>query len=379
MLLLCRLRRPVPRLLLACFLPALFVGLAAASRLAASIRSVSGVGVCDSDPPTSSAACFSAMQDSGLVVSDVFRDAVGRAGPDLAVFGRLYNNWPGCATVNFATCSGQSNSPWDCPGEFSCTGAAGTFLNASSYANALDRLWWQPCRLLNHFVVDSCPDWTCVADGAAGDYLPWEGLVFDLGAAANRVALFGELVSGPHPCQSVQFTVYLTNSPASQERVQQPAVDGVDPTKWNRATLSNLFTKGWADVRPADPAGHAACGDTAAYAVEMDALTQIFSLPPGAALRYAAVVAGNDGLDFPACSFDTSAAELDSVAGLTEGGVGICPDFDFDGALDCNCPTAPPVCDCDDADPNVATFCHLPIFLDGFESGDATAWSSSVP
>jgi hypothetical protein len=39
-------------------------------------------------------------------------------------------------------------------------------------------------------------------------------------------------------------------------------------------------------------------------------------------MRYAAVIAGNDGIDFPACAYDSSEAEVDAVAGLTQAGRG---------------------------------------------------------
>jgi MYXO-CTERM domain-containing protein len=81
-------------------------------------------------------------------------------------------------------------------------------------------------------------------------------------------------------------------------------------------------------------------------------MVTVYSMPCGIAFRYAAIVAGNDGLDFPECGFNSSEAELDAVAGLTENGTGVCPDADGDTYVDCNCPGAPPVCDCNDADPN---------------------------
>jgi MYXO-CTERM domain-containing protein len=86
--------------------------------------------------------------------------------------------------------------------------------------------------------------------------------------------------------------------------------------------------------------------------VEEDAMSQVFGLPCGINFRYAAVVAGNDGLDFPACAYQSSEAELDAIAGLTESGAAVCPDADGDGYVACTCAGAPPVCDCDDSDPN---------------------------
>lgn len=135
----------------------------------------------------------------------------------------------------------------------------------------------------------------------------------------------------------------------------QPTTTGADPMKWNRAVLKKVFTKGFVEIRPPDPAGHAACGDTSQYSVEEDSMVTVYGLPCGLNFRYAAVVAGNDGLDFPACAFDSQEAELDAVAGLTEDGAGVCPDQDHDGYVACNCAGAPAVCDCNDADPNRCT------------------------
>ena len=282
-------------------------------------------GVCDATP-TSPSACINAIQTAGGVVNDIFRDSNGLTGPQLPLFGTLFNSWSGCDAVAFAGCSGQSQAPFDCPGQYSCTGLPDTFTNASQYVNALDRKWWMPCRLADHTLVAGCPQFTaCIADGTAGSYFPWEGLVFDLGAAANQVVVFAENDHGPQPCESLEYTVYLSDSPTSRERVQDPGASGVDPAKWNRAALRKIFTSGWVGIRPPDPAGHAACGDTPQYSVEQDSFVQVFALPAGTSLRYASIVAGNDGLDFAQCAYDSSEAEVDAVAGLTESGAGLTP------------------------------------------------------
>jgi MYXO-CTERM domain-containing protein len=333
-------------------------------------------GVCDANPPTSTQACIDAVQMSGgAIVNDVFTDSNGLTADQLPVFGQLFNNWPGCNTVNFSGCSGQSNAPFDCPGQYTCTGLPGTFANAETHLNALDRLWWHPCRLTNHNLIGNCPDWSsCTADGIGGNYLAWEGLVFDLGGPSNKVAIFAQNDHGPQPCESLEYTVYLTDNPLSQEQITDPIGTGVDPGKWNRAVLTTVFTKGFVEVRPPDPAGHAACGDTALYSVEEDSFVQVFSLPCGINFRYASIVAGNDGLDFPECAFDSQEAELDAVAGLTESGGGVCPDEDGDLFVDCMCVNAPPICDCNDADaainPNAPEPCDSPdVNCDGNPGG----------
>ncbi len=313
-------------------------------------------GVCDSNPPTSTQACINAVQNGAGVVNDIFKDKNGLTGPQLPTFGKLFNNWPNCPDVtNFAGCAGQSLAPYDCPGQYTCLGEANNHANATAHLAKVDHLWWHPCRLANPNLVNGCPQFTagCVGDGNNTAYLPWEGLVFDLGGPSNKVVIFAENDHGPQPCESLEYTIYLTDDPFSQQLITDPKTTGVDPKKWNRAVLTKIFTKGWIEIRQPDPVGHAGCGDTAQYSVEEDSFAQVFSLPCGITFRYAAVIAGNDGLDFPACAFDSSEAELDAVAGLTENGEGVCPDADNDHYVACACPGAPEVCDCDDNDPKI--------------------------
>lgn len=320
------------------------------------VQLAGSTGVCDSAPPTTTQACIDAVQAAAGIVNDVFTDTNGLTADQLPVFGQLFNNWPGCPTVNFMSCAGQSNAPFSCPGQYTCLpGVTNTFAEASAHLNALDRLWWHPCRLTDHTLNGNCPNWaSCVANGQPGNYFPWEGLVFDLGGPSNKVAIFAQNDHGPQPCESLEYTVYLTDNPFSTEAVIDPSTQGVDPDKWNRAVLSQVFTKGFVEVRAPDPAGQGGnCGDTSQYSVEEDSFAQVFALPCGITFRYASIIAGNDGLDFPECAFDSNEAELDAVAGLTESGAGVCPDEDDDNYVDCNCTGAPQVCDCDDTDPAI--------------------------
>ncbi|MEP7126046.1 MAG: putative metal-binding motif-containing protein [Byssovorax sp.] len=316
-------------------------------------------GICDSNPPTSTQACIDAIQNGGKVVNDIFKDANGLTGPQLPVFGKLFNQWPAaCTTTNGGGCAGTSNSPWSCPGQYTCAGLPNTLANAGDFMNALDRKWWQPCRISDPSLdASGCPAFNvCTPDGTGGNYIAKNGFVFDLGGPSNKVAIFAENDHGPQPCESIEYTVYLTDNPSSNEQIQDPKTTGVDPMKWNRAVLSTIYTKGFVEIRPAqamiDPA-YAQCGDTPLYTVEEDSFVSVYALPCGITFRYASIVAGNDGLDFPACAFDSSEAELDAVAGLTESGAAVCPDSDGDHFVDCACPGAPPVCDCNDADPAV--------------------------
>jgi uncharacterized protein (TIGR03382 family) len=237
-----------------------------------------------------------------------------------------------------------------------------TVANANTYSAQLDHAWWSPCRL-NDATLDAgsgltCPAaWTCIADQVGGNYVPWLGLAFDLGAPANQVAVFGDNTAQGQPCQSLEVTVFMTDNPNAHQAtdvVLDPRTQGADPTKWNRVSLTKVFTWGWSTTRAPDPANFGvACGDTATFAVEADSFVQVFSLPCGTTMRYAAIVAGNDGLDFPSCANNASTAHIDAIAGLTEAGAGVCPDQDQDGFVDCACPGAPAICDCNDADPRV--------------------------
>jgi hypothetical protein len=75
----------------------------------------------------------------------------------------------------------------------------------------------------------------------------------------------------------------------------------------------------------------------------------VYTLPPRVDLRYAAVVAGNDGRDFLECASDAAVGQVDAIAGLTGAGANLCPT----------------------CDPDV-------VFNDGFESGDTSAWETSA-
>jgi MYXO-CTERM domain-containing protein len=306
-------------------------------------------------------ACTNEIQAAaGLVVNDVFRDTKGLTYDKLPIFGKVFNNWPGCAQqVDFAG-AGHSNAPYDCPGQYVGDVTTPTPANAQSFLGAVDRYWWQPCRLADGSTHDIgggtiCPtNWACIADGTGGNYNPWEGLVFDLGGPSNKVAIFAENDHGPQPCESLEYTVFLSDNPFARDMVLDPKTTGVDRNKWNRAVLSKIFTKGFVEIRTPDPAGHgAACGDVAAYSVEEDSFVQVFSLPCGITFRYAAIVAGNDGRDFPSCAYDSNEGEIDAVAGLTESGAGVCPDADGDLYVDCSCGSAPAICDCNDGDPTI--------------------------
>ncbi len=308
-------------------------------------------GTCDvsaGDTGASELACLAAVTALGTntVVDDVFRDANGKTADQLPLYGKLSNAFPGCSTAN-NTCNGDLSSnpgvPW-----VNCQNNSRDFATVASYVDALDWRYANPIRMHDgHGSVGACPDWgSQVVDGDTDGYHPWEGMVFDLGGPANKVALFAINDHGPQPCESVEYTAYLTDDPSSRDVIDDPTTVGADPSKWNRAKLSQIYLEGWQKVRAADDPG-------LSYSIEADSFTTVWSLPCGITFRYVGFSAGNDGHDLPACQFDSYDAEIDAVAGLTEQGAGVCPDADQDHYVDCACSGAPAVCDCNDADPTV--------------------------
>ncbi len=306
-------------------------------------------GVCDvsaGDNGPSELACVAAINALGAntVVADIFHDSNGKTGDQLPVYGKLVNPFVGCPDTNNA-CNGSSVAGQTVPGAYVCENAARDFATVASYVETLDWRWSNPYRMLDaHGVLaNGCPDWSqSVVDGNKEGYKPWEGLVFDLGGPSNRVVLFPINDHGPQPCESVEYTVYLTNNLGSRDKIENPTTTGADPTKWNRAKLSKIYLEGWKKLRAGvDPGLN--------YTIEADSFTSVWSLPCGITFRYVGVISGNDGKDIPECNFDSSESELDAVAGLTEGGAGVCPDADRDGFVDCNCNGHPVICDCNDA------------------------------
>jgi Putative metal-binding motif len=317
------------------------------------------VGNCESN---GGLTCITAIQNSGGVVNDVFKDKNGLTGPQLPVFGVLYNAWPGCTIVNAGNYLDEyQGTESECPQVPPHNVGGYDFTAASAYVNALDWKYVQPVRLVNGHGTSqggACPSWdqsgTWVNETGATShdgYVPREGLVWDLGGPSNKVAIFAVNDHGPQPCESTEYTVWLTNDPQQDQVIDAPTTTGADPSKWNRAVLQQIYTHGWIDQRTPSPGN--SCGDTANYAVEADSFVTVYGLPCGIAFRYVSVIAGNDGVDFAECSYDSFDGEIDAVAGLTEEGSGVCPDADHDGFVDCNCPGAPTVCDCDDSDPAV--------------------------
>jgi hypothetical protein len=376
-------------------------------------------------PGVSEARCMKEIRTlGGFVVEDVFKDSKGRYANELPNFGKLMNGWPGEPANSI--CNGDIPlGKRNAPGEF-CIGTKytpRTFAETAPFANALD---WKYVNAIRYIPTtrnpcpntwppmgcfgDRCYDPECVkADGTlltcptgqickkglcesgSATSLPacrvipnlgasgvrtengqaifydgWNGMIFDLGGLSNKVAIFAVNDHGPQPCESNEFTVFLTNNPASRELIDDPALGGPDPKKWNRAKLFKLYTHGWIDnpdccVTPkgCDPTKCTLPKAGDAPVLEADAMTLVYTLPCGVSFRYAAVIAGYDGLSlgdptkgYDKCTYHSPDAEVDAVAGLAEDESAVCPDKDGDGFPSCDCSPKPTPCDCVD-DPAV--------------------------
>lgn len=182
-----------------------------------------------------------------------------------------------------------------------------------------------------------------VCDGEQAMFLPEHGAIFDLGGEGNRVAVFPFTDHGPLPCESFEYSVWLSNNPDSTEIAEAGRPDG---NRWNPAVLTRAFLQGWIpDAMTGGQSVGPALTPNLDNPTQRDGIVQVFSLPCGLTFRYASIVAGNNGNPTPACQFWSFDAELDAVAGLNEDDTAICPDRDGDGFRDRACGGN----DCDDA------------------------------
>lgn len=123
---------------------------------------------------------------------------------------------------------------------------------------------------------------------------PWLGNIFNLGGQANKAVIFGILDHGPHPQESLEYTIYLSNNPTS-----------TNLSDWKLAVLDAIYLEGW-EV------------DTVSKA---DAFTSVWKLPGSATFQYVSVEAmGSQALGYgtPGGFAPGGDAEIDAVAGLTE-------------------------------------------------------------
>ena len=81
-----------------------------------------------------------------------------------------------------------------------------------------------------------------VCDGEQAMFLPEHGAIFDLGGEGNRVAVFPFTDHGPLPCESFEFSVWLSNNPNATEIAEAGRPDA---NRWNPAVLVRAFLQGW--------------------------------------------------------------------------------------------------------------------------------------
>ena len=98
-------------------------------------------GVCDQSSGNAGAteqACVAAIQalGPGTVVDGVFKDAQGRTGDQLPVYGKLINPFPGCTTGN-TICNGDLTNYQGNP-KVNCVNKDRTFSTIASFVDALD-------------------------------------------------------------------------------------------------------------------------------------------------------------------------------------------------------------------------------------------------
>ncbi len=270
---------------------------------------------CQADP--NQQACLnSIVAQGGQVIDNIFRTPSGGDARTLrfATYVRGLEASPsGCRT------GVSSSSTGLCPGctptictSYQCIGSPVDFPTLSSYTNFLDWRWTQHVRY-NDLGAG-------VVDGTGGFYYPWRGRIMDLGAPANRVALFPITDHTTDSClEPFEYTVWLSDNPNATTIAPTNAPD---PAQWNRATLTQIFTQGWTRNprsigNPMDTSDvtSLAFGDAVA-----DAMVSVWAVTCGYSFRYASIVAGNDGNPTGSCTFHSSEDELDAVAGLTISG-----------------------------------------------------------
>ncbi len=304
-------------------------------------------------PDSTGLMCLNALRAArgdGAVVDDIFTTSDGLYAPQLT-FARYIRGVNGCIGW----------TGWDSVGPFAggayeparrqfldqyfCHSAA-PGEDISVYADSLDWYWTQVTR------TDPVTG-AGLADGDPNHYLPWRGRLYDLGGEANRVVVFPISDHGPLPCESFEYSIWLSNNPDSTEVAPEGAPD---PNKWNPARLIRVFEQGWTqnvDAQGAVDRGRADLGtflrtvNPAPLGAQADSLVTVWALPCGLSFRYAAMQGGNYGNPGPECTFHSNEDELDAIAGLNEDDTAICIDADGDGHRDAACGGS----DCDDSNP----------------------------
>jgi MYXO-CTERM domain-containing protein len=295
------------------------------------------------------------MRDPSRIIDDVFQsnDMPPRFAPQLTFAQPIVgmSEWNGCTgTSRFDPGGGTDPRQYTA---YSCSTQSAAISAAN--VNALDWNWSQTTRMYPSGTAVTDQD-NCGGNRTACGYdQPWRGsVVFDLQGDANRVVIFPITDHVTDSClEAFEYSVYLTNNPASREIV----ADGANPdaTKWNRAVLVRGFLRGWtddyqstgtvADLMTRPVRNPALRGGPGVEAVA-DSIATVWALPCGITFRYAAVLPGNYGNPDARCAFNSSEDEFDAVAGLNEDGTAICPDRDMDGFRDAACGGT----DCNDND-----------------------------
>lgn len=116
---------------------------------------------------------------------------------------------------------------------YSCGGGA-----VSTYANAIDNLWFQ-------------------SDGRVG------ATVFDLGFAATKAAVFAAIDHGPLPGESIESTVYLSN----------------DQVNWTQAVVERVWLEGF----------------NTNLGIQWDGFTYAVGTGTSNTFRYASIIHGGPG------------------------------------------------------------------------------------
>lgn len=143
----------------------------------------------------------------------------------------------------------------------------GTF---AGNANALDFFW----------VQDNGNQMT-FSNGVVGGR-PSQGIIWDLGGAANKAVVFVQVDHGPVPQEVLENTAWLSNDPN--------AADG----DWTQAFLTHVYGAGWSP----DPN-------------ISDGFVAVYTLPSNATFRYVSVTWGG-----PGAIHRDGDNEIDAVGGL---------------------------------------------------------------
>lgn len=155
-------------------------------------------------------------------------------------------------------------------------------------ANARDFYW-----------VQDNGNTTTFSPGVTGGR-PSEGIVWDLGGAANQAAVFVSVDHGPVPGEVLENTAWFSNDPNAAD------------ADWVQGFLTHVYGYGWSGDPDADTIPDI-----------NDGMVAVYTLAGGATFRYVSVTHGG-----PGAILRDGDNEIDAVGGLTAegGGVGTVPE-----------------------------------------------------